>query len=407
MSENEILAKKTLKTSNGLLFSYQVGSGYFSLIVPAIALFFSMEPSAYKKIFTFYFICMTILQMLPGLAVNRYGFRRSMIAYAIFFLIGSVIGYFSHGGIWLLSLSRILQAIGLSVIPFFTKVMIEQLSKEHTKSSFLMRVVISAIATPFIVILAGLCLHFYTWQLVFIIIAIIYLMMLVWMILFMDDIDITNIYSTKKQLYDLFQYVKTTATQNKALILRLISLQLIMTISSFLSIIYAFVFHAQYHLPILFVSTIPMMYSLATLITPIIVKVQNYISVTNRVMIITSVVSLVVVSSLTCLTVAFNQQAWAYVLAGFILQMIFVSLIYLYMNTSLAHSVGSENSVTYNILYYLLKNMMPLVVTFIWSLFDDDRVATTLIIFGLSLVGTIIILKSLPSQLSKNKILSD
>lgn len=341
--------------------------------------------------------------MLPGLAVNRYGFRRSMIAYAIFFLIGSVIGYFSHGGIWLLSLSRTLQAIGLSVVPFFTKVMIEQLSKERTKSSFLMRVVISAIATPFIVILAGLCLHFYTWQLVFIIIAIIYLMILIWIIFFMDDIDITNVYSTKKQLYDLFQYVKTTATQNKALILRLIGLQFIITIESFLSIIYAFVFHAKYHLPILFVSTIPMMYSLVTLIASIIVKVQDYISVTDRAMIITSLASLVVISFLTFLTVVFNQQAWPYVLAGFILLEIFLSLIYLYMNTSLAHSVGCGDSVTYNMLYYLLKNMFPLVVTFIWSLFDDDQAAITAIIFALSVIGTIIILKSLPSQLAKKK----
>ena len=71
-----------------------------------------------------------------------------MTLYCAFFCLRSLIGYLSEGQIEWVIVARVLQAIGLSVLLFFTKVLTYQLSASSMRQMVFFRVLISNFSGP-------------------------------------------------------------------------------------------------------------------------------------------------------------------------------------------------------------------------------------------------------------------
>ena len=190
-----------------------------------------------------------------------------MTLYCAFFCLRSLIGYLSEGQIEWVIVARVLQAIGLSVLLFFTKVLTYQLSASSMRQMVFFRVLISNFSGPGFVAMLGILLHWYSWKLGFVLSGAIFFIMLSWMMFFSREIVITG-------LIDPFRQLKKTVVLlgNKQLMLLLGAVLLVVCLSGFIGVVYAYVLHIEYHMNITYVGLFPLILAVVSLFTAVILR---------------------------------------------------------------------------------------------------------------------------------------
>ena len=344
-----------------------------------MAVIFSYSHHTVKMVFLLYYCVVMCLQVFPSILVYKLGFRLSMILYCAIFCLGSLIGYLSEGQIEWVIVARVLQAIGLSVLLFFTKVLTYQLSASSMRQMVFFRVLISNFSGPGFVAVLGILLHWYSWKLGFVLSGAIFFIMLSWMMFFSREIVITG-------LIDPFSQLKKTVVLfgNKQLMLFLGSVLLVVCLSGFIGVVYAYILHIEYHMDITYVGLFPVVLavvsSLAAVVMRLVQRVQSD-QLSQKVIRYSIVGNAITALFFLLANIESIQHWWVFYLAS-ISWTFFITLAYMGLTNYLGVLVKQlSNNMEYNILYYCLRGVIPLLMILVWSHYErSDFIVPTLIL---------------------------
>ncbi len=373
----------------GLYFSYGIGYNYFNLLLPAMAVIFSYSHYTVKTIFLLYYCIVMCLQVFPSILVYKLGFRLSMILYCSIFCLGSLIGYLSEGQIEWVIVARVLQAIGLSVLLFFSKVLTYQLPASSMSKTVFYRVLIYNFSGPGFVAVLGILLHWYSWKLGFVLSGLIFFIMLLWMMLFSREIVITGLvhpFGQLKKAVVLFS--------NKQLMLFSGLVLLVSCLSGFIGIIYAYILHIEYHMDITYVGLFPVVLavvsSLAAVVMRLIYRAQSD-QLNQKVVRYSIMVNVIVALFFLLANIESMQHWWVFYLAS-IVWSFFTTLAYMGLTNYLGVLVKQlSNNMEYNILYYFLKGIIPLLMILIWSHYERSDFIVPILILLFSIMSFMLI----------------
>ena len=381
---------KTLNI-NILYFYSQIGNNYYRIVLPFIALFFSNNINELKATIPIFFFFTAILQLFPEVLTRKYGSKNAILYYFAIFLAGTLLGLFYQGSVWIIALSRVLQAIGLSALPILIKSMMFQ-EKKNIKRFMIYRELLAIISGPILTILLGFVLHFYNWQLCYLIIFFAYSLALIWLYYNLPH----NLYKNSSSSSIRQQLIKTLSIIHypKTLYL-MISNILSFSITILIQSVYAFIFLHDFKTPIYYIGFIPLLFSMAFLPFLKLLTVFQNISTVKKVTFIISLQLIVGLFYLRAPLTELNTLIYWSILS------ILGSLNYILSNQLLGHRANEIKLTTQvNIFYYFLRNAIPTIITWIWAQYGQGThsdMVPELILF-LSLTSLVIFALYLKSR---------
>ncbi len=336
---------KTLNI-NILYFYSQIGNNYYRIVLPFIALFFSNNIKELKATIPIFFFFTAILQLFPEVLTRKYGSKNAILYYFAIFLAGTFLGLFYQGSIWIIALSRVLQAIGLSTLPVLIKSIMFQ-EKKHIKRFMIYRELLAIISGPILTILLGFVLHFYNWRLCYLIIFFAYSLALIWLYYNLPH----NLYKNSSSSSIRQQLIKTLSIIHYP-----------KSITILIQSVYAFIFIHDFKTPIYYIGFIPLLFSMAFLPFLKLLTVFQNISTVKKV---TFIISLQLIVGLFYLRAPLTELN---TLIYWSIFSILGSLNYILSNQLLGHRASEIKLTTQvNIFYYFLRNAIPTIITWIWA----------------------------------------
>ena len=363
---------------NVLYYFSQVGDRYYSLVLPAIAFFFSENIHELKYTISVYFFFTAVLQVFPEILTQKTGFKKGILIYFTIFLAGTLIGFFYQGGFWVIACSRALQAIGLSVLPLLVKSLMYA-DTDRVKSFMIWRNILSGLAGPTIAVAFGYVLHYYNWRIFYLLIGALYLLALLWFYFKFADVELDGEHqkSLKGQLRNTLSIFKHTR-----LVLLAFCGILAMSIGTFIYSVYAFVFLHDFHLQVYYVGYIPLLFTISTYITMLFIPLLKKFSADKVVTVI-----LLTLPMIALLFWVLPTTEWITILCWMLL-MSTCDMLYVFLNEVMAKIAKESNKIVQlNALYYFLKNIIPMIAILIWAHFGEakqiDMVKEIIFSFGL------------------------
>ena len=285
-------------------------------------------------------------------------------------------------------LGRILQAFGLSVMPFFTKVLVFQLPKSSIKSLVIMRVIISNFSGPIFVLALGIIIRYFSWTIGFDMVGFVFVLMLIGLSFFSHEIKIDGLISPIKQFKSAFNLFG-----NYSLVLFMLLILVVVYLTNFISLIYAYVLHVEFHLPIALVGFFPVAMSIISLLsTGFSALLSKLIGRSNDTLIILifMLINFSVAIVFMTLYLVSIRAWWIYVTVSAV--WIFnQTLLYIFLTHYLGVMLNKLNSnVDANILYFLLRYVMSIFPILVWSAFETSDFVIPLIALVLATIPIIL-----------------
>jgi|GEM_PF-7053397 len=378
--DDNLNTQKELHSANIMQFLCNSGNKYYSLIIPAIALAFSQNIHSLKITITIFYGIIAILQLVPGVLVRKIGFKAAMNAYMMCFLLGTVIGYFYNGNLIWLIISRSLQGIGISVMPFFSKIIIFQLPKSLAKKAFIQRTLISSFAAPILIAILGVLIEISSWRASYIAIGVIYFITLFWGMKYAKDIEIKDIIPAGKQLKQTYLILK-----NKKIMLLMMSFNFMGSITVIIMTVYSFIFHLDYHINISIVGCAPLIFAVCSLLSTVAAKKQNKTSITDKSMSVASLAIIQIITIVMLIIAYLGLQSAITYIAGFSLLYFYCQINYIYLSAQVNNDLkGLHKNIEFNIAYYLTNNILPFILVLIWALTENNHLSIPIIMVSLS-----------------------
>ncbi len=148
----------------------QMGTNFYLVSLPKVALYFNVDYSLVLDTIYFYLIPYGVCQLFIAPFVNRLGFKNIALIGFLIFSIGALTIIFSHN-IFYFSLGRTIQGFGGSMIYVLIRMLIQQSYKPDETNIAFSIVESFAIATPAIAPIVGAyLLNFISWKGLFVII---------------------------------------------------------------------------------------------------------------------------------------------------------------------------------------------------------------------------------------------
>ncbi len=353
-----------------------------------MAVIFSYNLHAVKLVYTLYFLMAGCLLLVPGLLVYRIGYRKAIMCYCSLFIVGTLFGLFSKGVLLWVILGRILQMFGLSVMPFFSKVLVFQLPRSSIKSLIIMRVIIFNFSGPVFVLALGLVIRYFSWTIGFDMVGIVFMLMLLGLGFFSHEIKVDGLISPINQFKSAFKLFS-----NYSLLSLMLLILVVVCLTSFISLIYAYVLHVEFHLPVALVGFFPITMSIVSLLsTGFSAVLSKLVARLNDTLIIVIVmlINFSVAIVFMMLNLVSIKAWWIYVV---------VSAVWVFNQTLLfiflTHYLGImlkklNNNIDANILYFFLYYVIIIVSTLVWSTFETSDFIVPLIALILTTIPIIL-----------------
>ena len=251
-----------------------------------------------------------------------------------------------------------------------------------------MRVIISNFSGPIFVLALGIIIRYFSWTIGFDMVGFVFVLMLIGLSFFSHEIKIDGLISPIKQFKSAFKLFS-----NYSLVLLMLLILVIICLTSFISLIYAYVLHVEFHLPVALVSFFPITMSIVSLLSTGFSAILSQLVARSNdtfIVVIFMLINFLVAIVFMMLYLVSIRIWWIYVI---------VSAVWVFNQTLLfiflTHHFGImlkklNNNIDANILYYFLRCVVIIIPTLVWSTFETSDFIVPLITLILATIPIIL-----------------